>query len=758
VNAYANAEAEEPKAKTKAEQDAEFLEEARERFELAEEAEKLIRERGADDLRMRAGDQWDKDIKTRRLEDKRPCLTVNRLPQFVRQVTNDQRQNRPAIQVSPVDDRADVKTAEAYQGLIRHIEYDSNADAAYDTAFDGAANTGLGYFRVITEYSDPRSFDLDIKIKRIRNQFSVYIDPDAKEPDRSDMRWAFIVDDFSEEEFEARCPDAEVCKGGKAAWELARQVAPSWMGGEGVRVAEYFCVTTTKATLVMLADGTVLLEDELKKALELDPTMVPPVVLKQRDTEIPAVRWCKISGTEILEDTVWPGRWIPIVPVLGDELEVDGQVILEGVIRHAKDQQKILNVMVSTEAESIGLVPKAPWIVAEGQLEGKYAKEWSQSNTKTFAYLTYKPISLNGQPVQAPQRVFGEANVQAVTNARLMAQDDMKALVGIYDSALGNRSNETSGIAIRARQNQAGTANFHLVDNLTRALRHLGRILVDLIPKIYDAPRVARIIGEDGTEKTIRLNERYKDPETGEDLFYNLGVGKYDVRVTSGPSFATKRQEAAASMMQLAQADPTLTQKAGDLMVKNMDWPGAQEIADRLKKFLPPQALADDKGQGQVPPELQAKLQQLTGQIQQQGQVIEQLTAALNEAHDKMDSKAMEIASNERIAAMKTQADLLKTWATLDQKDSAAALQAELDQIQLQLQRLSAPALTPSPLDDQGMTAEPTLAGGMPMAPGMAPATGGGIAPGTPEPGQMPGTMPQGLPAAPAPGSPMETP
>lgn len=752
MSAYANAEAKEPKEpkeRTKAEQDAEFLEEARERFELAEKAERLIRERGQDDLRMRAGDQWDEDIKNRRIADKRPCLTVNRLPQFVRQVSNDQRQNRPAILVSPVDDKADPKTAEVLQGIIRHIEYDSGADAAKDTAFDCAANTGLGYFRVITEYSDPMSFDLDIKIKRIRNQFSVYIDPDAKEPDRSDMRWAFIVDDFSEEEFEARYPDAEICKGGSTAWETARQIAPAWMQGKGVRVAEYFCMTTTKATLVMLADGTVMLEEDLEKALELDPQMVPPVVLKQRNTEIPSVRWCKIIGTEILEDTVWPGQWIPIIPVLGDELEVDGQVILEGVIRHAKDQQKILNVMVSTEAESIGLVPKAPWIVAEGQLEGNYAKDWKDANTKTFAYLTYKPISLNGQPVPAPQRVFGEANVQAVTNARLMAQDDMKALVGIFDSALGAKSNETSGIAIRARQNQAGTANFHLVDNLTRANRHLGRILIDLIPKVYDAPRVARIIGEDGEEKVVRVNERFKDPATGKEIIYNLGVGKYDVRVTTGPSFATKRQEAAASMMSLAQADPTFTQKAGDLLVKNMDWPGAQEIADRLRKFMPPQALSED-GQGQVPPEVQAKMQALAGQIQQQGALIEQLTGALNAAREQMDSKAMELASKERIAAMQTQADLLKTWATLDQKDSAMALKAELDQIQAQLERLSTPMLTPSPLDDP---AEPPMVGGMP---GMAPATGGGIAPGTTEPGLTP--EPQGQPAAPVPGSPMETP
>ena len=741
-------------AQDKAARDAEFLEEARERFKLAEQAETLIRERGLEDLKMRSGDQWDPVMKAKREKQKRPCLTVNRLPQFVRQVANDQRQNRPAIKVSPVDDKADVKTAEVYQGLIRHIEYNSNADAAYDTAFKGAADTGLGYFRVITEYADPMSFDLDIKIKRIRNQFSVYIDPDAKECDRSDMRWAFIVDDFSEGEFEARYPDAKVCKD-RAGWDAARQIAPTWMQGKQVRVAEYFCLTTTKATLLMLADGTVVLEDDLKRALEIAPQAVPPVVLKQRDTEIPAVRWCKIIGTEILEETLWPGMWIPIIPVLGDELEVDGQVILEGVIRHAKDQQRMLNVFVSTETEAIGLVPKAPWVVAEGQLEGR-EKEWKASNSETIAYLTYKPTSLNGQPVAPPQRNFGEANTQAITNARLLVQDDMKALVGIFDSALGQQSNETSGKAILARQSQSGTANFHLVDNLTRSIRHLGRILVDLIPKVYDTPRVARIIGEDGTEKTIRLNERYKDPETGEELFYNLAAGKYDVRVTAGPSFATKRQEAAASMLQLAQADPSLTQKAGDLIVKNMDWPGAQEIADRLKKFLPPQAQDEEKGGGQIPPQAQAQMQQLKGAIEQQGQLIEQLTAALEDAQTKLDNKALEIASKERIAAMQTQADLLKTWATLDQKDSALAMQAELEQIQQALLRLSQPALQPSALDDQGLPAEPSMAGGMPMAPGMDPATGGGFAPGTSEPGRMPGF--NGLPAAPAPGSPMELP
>lgn len=734
-----------------------FLEEALERFKLAEQAEDLIRSRGLDDLRMRAGDQWDPDIKKRRVEDQRPCLTVNRLPQFVRQVCNDQRQNRPSIQVSPVDDQADIPTSEILQGYIRHIEYDSGADGAYDTAFESAATTGIGYWRVITEYSDPMSFDLDIKIKRIRNPFSVYIDPDAKEVDRSDMRWAFIVEDFTKEEFEARYPDAKVCKGGRVEWELAKQKTPSWMD-EAVRVAEYFCITTTRAGIVQLADGRVVTEDKLRKAQEVGLAGTPewqPV--KRRQTDIPAVKWCKLIGTEVLEETVWPGRWIPIVPVLGDELEVDGQVILEGVIRHAKDQQKMLNVFVSTETESIGLVPKAPWLVAEGQIEGR-EPTWRSANTKTHAYLTYKPTSLNGQPVPAPQRIFGEANVQAVTGARMQAQDDLKSLTGIYDSALGAHSNETSGIAIRARQSQSNTANFHLVDNLTRSIRHCGRILIDLIPKVIDTPRILRVIGEDGEEKQVLVNQHHTDPETGEERVFDFGVGKYDVRVTAGPSFATKRQEAAASMMDLTKSYPPLAQVAGDLIVKNMDWPGAQEISDRLKKLLPPHLQDDKKGSGSVPPEVQAKLKQ----GEQAAQMVDQLTKALNDAHDQLESKEMELASKERIALLQSQTELIKTWATLDQKDAHAAFQAELAEIQNRLRILGEaqpiePALPPQAAGP-GPLAEPPEAGEAPEQAGLDPATGGGFAPGTPDPGQMPGPTPDGLPAAPAPGSPMENP
>lgn len=642
-----------------------FLAEARARFALAEEAERELRDVQLDDLRAISGDQWPAGVKAMRDADGRPCLTTNRLPQFIRQVSNDARQNRPQIQVNPVDSDGDPETAEIIQGLIRHIEYDSNADQAYDCAYESAAQCGIGWIRLLTEYSDPLSFDQDIKIKRIRNPHSVLIDPNAKEADRSDMQWAFMVDFLTREEFETLYPQSEVAKGGQSGWELARQQAPQWMEGKGIRVCEYFEKTFKPGVLCLLDSGETVLKAQVPEGA---------VVVRERQTQIPTVTWSKITGTEILEQTEWPSQWIPLVPVLGSELEVDGKLILEGVIRHAKDSQKMLNVWVSAETEAIGLAPKSPWLVAEGQLEG-YEKVWRTSNSKNHAYLTYKPTSSAGQPVPPPQRVFGEANVQALTNARLQAQDDLKSLVGIYDSALGARSNETSGLAIRARQNQASTAHYHLMDNLVRAMRQIGRIIVDLIPKIYDAQRVVRIVGDEGEQRLVTINAPTEDK--GEMRIYDLGVGKYDVTVSSGPSYQTKRQEAVASMLQLAQAYPPITQIAGDLMVGAMDWPGAKAISQRLKKLLPPE-VQDEQEKPQIPPQLQA-------QLAQSGQMVEQLTQALNDVQDKLDSKTLEIESKERIAAMQAQVELVKTWAQLDQKDAALAYQTEYQQLEQRL-------------------------------------------------------------------------
>lgn len=648
---------------------------ARERFTAAAENENRIRVDALEDLRFRAGDQWDEAIAKQRAVDQRPCLTINRLPQFIRQITNDQRQNRPAIEVSPVDDGGDVDTAKIIQGVIRHIEQDSNADAAYDTAFMSAVTHGFGYFRLVTEYEAPDSFDQCIKFKRVRNPFTVYMDPSYQEADGSDAGWGFVVEDYSKDEYKAKWPKSKLA--GMSDWSSTGDSPADWVTKDGCRIAEYFYKEYKQRTLVKLSNGVVDFKDELPSVEELAKDNL--TIIAERDVPHPVVKWCIINGIEILETTEWLGRWIPIIPVLGDELDIDGEKKLEGIVRHAKDPQRMYNYWASAETETIALAPRAPYIGAEGQFEGK-EEQWRQANVKNFAYLEYKPKTLNGDALPPPQRNTYEPPVQAITQARMQANDDLKATTGIYDPSLGNRSNERSGKAILARQNQAHVGNFHFVDNLARAIKYAGRQLVDLIPRVYDTPRVLRIIGDDGAPSTVKVNQK---PSDGQPL-YDLTVGRYDVVVSSGPSYATKRQQAVEAMLDLSQSYPAIVQLAGDLMVKNMDWPGAREISERLRKALPPGVAEPKPGeQGQaIPPQVQQQMEQM-------GQMVDALTQQLNAAKDELQSKSNEIASKERIAVAEIQSSEYKKAMELRTQERIAGIQTTMD-AQVQLEKVDA--------------------------------------------------------------------
>lgn len=653
--------------------DRELLEIAKKRFALASEAETEIRSDALDDLKFSAGEQWPADVKAARDSDRRPCLVINRLPQHIRQITNDQRQNRPAIKVSPVDDKADVKTAKIYQGLIRHIEYSSNADTAYDTGFDSSSRCGFGYFRIITDYCDPFSFEQDIRIKRVPDRFSVYLDPAYTEPDGSDTNWGFVFENIPEDDYKAQWPSSELAS--MADWSSIGDGHSDWIKKGTVRIAEYFCKEYRETTICLVVN-------ELGEKITVEKSEIPKDVqvqiIDERKTLVPTIKWYKLNGMEVLERTDWPGKWIPIVPILGEELIIDGKRILAGVVRHAKDPQRMYNYWKSSETETIALAPRAPWIGAEGQFEGHEA-QWATANTRNHNFLQYKPKSLGGVPLPPPQRNVFEPPVQAITQASMLAADDLKATTGIYDAALGAQSNENSGIAIQRRNNQSQTANFHLVDNLSKSIRHGGRIVCDMIPHIYDTKRAARIIGEDGTEEVVRLNEEFD--HKGEKVTYSMGVGKYDVTVDTGPSYETKRQEAVASMSEMSRSYPPLMGIAGDIMVKQMDWPGAQEIAERIKKTLPPGLSDDEKQQQPLPPEAQAQMQQMS-------QMIEMLTGKLNEAQDKAETKTLELESKERIEMAKLQVQVELEMAKMGSMEAQMMLKQEVAEIQSRLEML----------------------------------------------------------------------
>lgn len=653
--------------------DEKLLEEARHRYEIASEAFSEIHRDALDDLEFAYGEQWPSAELNQRNLDKRPSLTINKMPQFINQVTNDQRQNRPSVKVYPVDDAADIETAKILQGLIRHIEYNSSADTAYDVAFDGAVTHGFGYFRAVTDYVSPQSFEQEILIKSIKNPFSVRIDPASVEPDGSDMNWAFIEQDFLKDDFIAKYPDAELSN--FSDWsKIGQEYKSDWIGEEKCRVAEYIYKEFETKTLCRLATGEILFKDEINP--ELLSTLQ---IVDERTTRVAMIKWFKTNGHEILERGEDTGSYVPLFPVYGKDVNIQGKRVLEGLIRHSKDSQRMYNYFVSAETEAIALAPKAPFIAAEGQITETNKSNWQSANIRSHAFLEYKPISLAGQVMPAPQRQAFEPAVQAISNARMLASEDIKATTGIYDSSLGARSNETSGIAIQRRAVQAQTSNFHFIDNLSRTIRHLGRVLVEKIPLIYDTPRAARIIGEDGEQKIVLLNQIFE--ENGQQKQFNLSAGKYDVTVDTGPSFQTKRQEALASMGELTRAYPQFAQFAGDLMVKSMDWPGASEIAERLKRTVPPNILGEEQNQQQIPPEVQAQMQQMT-------QMIDQLTAKINESNDIINNKRAELESKERIEFAKMEVDLKKELFKAQASASSQVMAEELAFIKQRLANL----------------------------------------------------------------------
>jgi len=609
--------------------DEKLLKEVRERLQMCIDAEKDNRTDALDDLRFGAGQQWPEAMRRMREVEARPCLTINKLPAFIHQVTNDQRQNRSSIKIHPVDDSGDEDTADIIQGLIRHIEYNSNADVAYDTAVNSAAAIGFGYYRLVTEYESDDSFDQEIKFKRIRNPFTVYIDPASTEPDGSDMRFAFITEELLTSEVKADYPDVQTSSD-TALLAGTNDVTPTWMNGDKMRVAEYMRIEEKPAKLYRLPDGTSKWEEDLAG---IDPAA--KALLKSRDSKKREVWWYKVTGTQILDKKRLNFNWVPVFPVYGDEIDIDGKVIRSGLIRHAKDPQRMYNFHMTSATEEVALRPKTPYIGAEGQFDG-YEDEWNQANNRSFSYLTYKPTTVDGVMAPPPARQhMADVPVGALQLA-MHASDNIKATTGIFDASLGAQGNETSGRAITARQREGDVGNFHYSDNLHRTQRHTARVIMSAIPFVYDTERIVRLMGEDGKVSSAPINQPAEAPEMDETgnvkaILNNIqDVSCYDVTVTSGPSYTTLRQESVEAAMQLVQSYPPLMQIAGDKIVAMMDWHGAEEISERLKKTVPPQLLdgEDKDGPPPIPPQAQAQMQQMQA-------AIAQLSHALEQAHQE---------------------------------------------------------------------------------------------------------------------------
>jgi hypothetical protein len=623
--------------------DAEILRLARQRYEDGIAGDRDNRDRDEEQRKFYRGrkeDQWDSRDLTKRKN--RITVAVNRCPQFVKQITGEMRQNKPAIRVLPVDDQTDPKLAEVYSAIIRHIESNSDAHRTYAKAGEQAVIGGLGWFRILTDYLDDKSFDQEIVVKHIKNPLSVVVDPGAVELTRCDMMWAIVSEMIPEATFSDKYPKAKLSG-------FEGEDYQKWHSDKKIRVAEYWVREEIQRDLLLLSDGSTRYGDELSDGDLLLLGQLGIEIVNRRKAKDYKVRCYKITGVEILETYEWAGSYIPLIPVIGEEIEVGDEVFRHGLVFPMMDSQRAYNFARSAMLETVASQPKAPFLVTTAMVKNHKAA-WEGLNEGNPPVLPFDP---DPQQPGGPQRLAPPNFASAWYQEALTADGDMKATTGIYDASLGKQSNETSGRAIMARDQQGETASYVFVDNLSAAIRQAGKIMLELIPEIYTAERVIRIMGEDGAiEGYERINTMLPDGT----VLNDISVGQFDLEVTTGPAFATKRMEAADKMMQLVQAVPAIGQVGADMIVKALDMPYGDKLAERLALLLVPPGMDPDVDKKRM--EHQQATQQMQGPPQPDPMQEMAMAAGVEELKNKAADTALKQAKAEESqvsAAVKAQ-------------------------------------------------------------------------------------------------------
>jgi hypothetical protein len=705
----------------------EFIRFALKRFKESAEGEAKLRSAMLEDKKFFAGEHWNSRQQREREEQDLPCLVIDRLKQPKRQITNGLMQARPGIQIGAVDNGADPDTAQAIQGLTRTIERQSHADVVYATAADDAVVMGRGFWRIDVPWenedgepnpNDPQAFfRQEIRLKRIRNAFTVYPDPRCQEIDYRDARYYFVIEDVPIDEYRERYPKSKACHA-QQLQSIGDQV-PDWFTEKAIRIAEYWYVDKVRVTMALLsvpsAPHPETGEPQPPKMVILEkvPGQAWPAGVVEVDTR-PAmkrkVKWACINAIEVLEGNEqktagreWAGRWIPIVPCLGEEFDIGGRVDLRGMVRDAKDAQRVQDYEVSDLLEKQMLASRAPYIMAEGQVEG-YEDDWAQANRKRLPYLLYKPVGSGGTLSPPPGRNAFEPAIQATMVGIQQSAEWIMASTGFHEPNLGMQGPQESGKAIMARQRQGEIGSSNYAINLSHAIRFTGEIIVDLIPHYYDEARAARILGPDDQERTVMFHggsppsdeERAQLEQQGIKI-YDISTGRYDVAVGQGTSKDTQRQEAVEMLTTAMQANPAMWTIAGDLYWKFVDLPVARELSERFKLMLDPRV---QQGEGKQPDPrvLMAQLQQMQQQMQQGQQAYQQLQQALQSRQLEAQAKAEtdvtiaqeEIKSRERlemaklanersIAELRANTELVKTQASIEGQQALAVIKAQLD-------------------------------------------------------------------------------
>jgi len=632
--------------------DEEIIQEAQERFKRCEDFEADFRTLFVADVKFCNADsdnmyQWPNELRQSRARDSRPSLTINKTRQHALMVQNEIKENLPAVKISPTGGTASYDSAQVYAGVVRHIEYNSNAAGAYANAMTYQVQGGIGYWRVTTGYAHEDSFDQEIFIRRVKDPMSIYIDCDCSEADGSDAMYNFVFDDMVPEEFKRKYPRA------KETISRIKFGNSNWCNKDKVRVAEYMRCEYANDWLVALpirdAQGQPIegeydtlrmseIPEALRKAVRDDET------IKRRKIETKKWKWFLIAGDEIIDRKDWPGMYNPIVRVVGEEMLIEGQLERKGHVRNLKDPQRMYNYWTSSAVEQVALQGKQPYMASVQAIKG-FENYYQNANRLNYSYIPFNSVDEQGNPLAAPTREQPPQMASAYINGMQIAAEEMKMVSGQADPTMGMQANELAGVAIQRRIKQGDKATFHFIDNLSSSIRYTGKILIDLIPRIYDTPRIIRIRAEDGSDEQIRIDPSQKEALTTQSegdqeaqRIFNPGVGKYEVVAQAGPAYATRREEAAEAMTAVFSTNPQLMATAGDLFFRMQDFPMSEELAERMSNSIP----ASLKGDGPTPEEqqLQQQLQEAQQQMQDMQAQLASSMQALADEQKKSDDKA----------------------------------------------------------------------------------------------------------------------
>ena len=604
--------------------DARIVREAKDRLEYCSNREGECRKLFLEDIKFANADsnngyQWPNDIQVNRNREKRPCLTINETHQHNLQIINDAKQNKAAIKIRPVGNESTYEAAEVYEGIMRHIEYISNASDAYDTGVKFQVEGGIGYWRVVTDYIGDDTFDQEIYIRRIKDPLSVFLDPDINEIDGSDAMFGFVFTDMKREMARAKYPKFKDRMG-----ENALGNADNWIDDHHVRVCEYFRRVKKTDRLITFQHPDTGAQHTMRESIlpaGIAKKVIDDPISQCRGIEEYEVEWFLFIGNEIADRRIWPGTTIPLVRCIGEETIIDGKIDRKGHTRALKDPQRIFNYWSSAAVEFVALQGKTPFIGAAAAIEG-YETYWREANVQNFSILPYKHVDDEGNPIPAPVRAEAPVFAPAYIQGMQLAQAQMKTVSGQYQATFGEESNERSGRAINERARQGDRATYHFIDNQAIAIRRTGKIILELIPKIYDTERVINILANDGAESQVMIDpnaqksymiKRQQEADQAKQIIINPKIGKYDVQADVGPAYATRRQEAFNALSQILSQSSELVPLVGDLLFKAADFPMAEEVAERLERMVPPQA----KGEGITPAvqQMQLQLKQMQGSV-----------------------------------------------------------------------------------------------------------------------------------------------